>query len=317
MALAALTVVIEESECDAGVVPVAGYPGGGRPTSLVELRGRGEIGRGEHVGWTESAHEAFCARVAGMPRGRWRLGAWTAAMALGTSDPYDRAALEASAIDLALRQANTSLFHVAGMEPRPVRYVVSFERVPDPSARAQMECGEVELKIDADPAWPEATYHALASCGRVAILDFKGTGTRADHERAHQALPEALIEDPRFDDHPWSASLCRRLSCDAAVTSAAALSRLPVRPAAINLKPGRMGGVFEVLACAARCAAEQLAVYVGGMFEVSVGRAQLRDLAALLSPDGPNDLAPLAIAGRPAPRPPRLVPDAGRVGFGA
>jgi hypothetical protein len=58
-------------------------------------------------------------------------------------------------------------------------------------------------------------------------------------------------------------------------------------------------------------------VYFGGMFEVGCGRRQLWDLAALLAPDGPNDVAPIAAGEAPAPRPARLVVDPTRPGFGA
>ena len=183
---------------------------------------------------------------------------------------------------------------------------MTFERVADPVARARAEAPGVALKIDADPGWSDDTYAALAALGRVAVLDFKGAG---DTERAHRALPQALIEDPGSGS--WSESLARRLSFDAAVTSAAALDALPARPAAVNLKPARMGGVLEALACATHCAAEGIAVYMGGMFEVGVGRAQLRALAALLCPDGPNDIAPLLETVRPA----RLPVDGTAPGF--
>ena len=89
------------------------------------------------------------------------------------------------------------------------------------------------------------------------------------------------------------------------------------RPAAVNVKPARMGGVLEALACVARCDAAGISVYFGGMFEVGPGRRQLWDLAALLAPDGPNDVAPIAVGEAPAPRPARLVVDAARPGFGA
>jgi L-alanine-DL-glutamate epimerase-like enolase superfamily enzyme len=86
-------------------------------------------------------------------------------------------------------------------------------------------------------------------------------------------------------------------------------------PAAVNVKPARIGGVLEALDVVAACAARGIAVYFGGMFEVGVGRAQLQALAALLCPDAPNDVAPIAVGETPAPRPPRLVvPDDG-IGF--
>ena len=299
-AIAALPITITEIGCEIGAVVLPEYPGGRRPTSTVRI---GE-GRGECIAWTEAAHEAFSERVARVLRGRWRLGDWSTAMRAVFTDPYEHAALEAAAIDAALRQARTSVFDVAGVARRRVRYVVSFERVADPLARAQREAPGVELKIDADATWDDAVFTALASLRRVAVLDFKGV---ADAERAHALVPDALIEDPGPGD--WSASLRRRLSLDATVTSAAALDALPARPAAVNLKPARMGGVLEALACAARCAEAGIDVYIGGMFEVGVGRLQLRALAALLCPDGPNDIAPLV----PPDRPTRL--EVSGVGF--
>jgi hypothetical protein len=314
-ALLRLPVIIEAVECEVGAVPMDGYPGGIRPTSLVRLRGAGATGEGENVAWTAADHARFAERVAGMPLGRWTLERWAATIVEAT-DRHERAALEAAAIDLALRQHRTNLFRLAGTTARPVRYVVSFGRVADPVAEAGRHPG-VELKIDADPAWDAGVYRALAALGRVAVVDFKGAGTIADHERAHAALPAALIEDPGPVGGTWSESLRRRLSFDAPLLGADDLGRLPCRPAAANLKSPRMGGVLALLAAAERCAREGIEIYLGGMFEVDVGRAQAQSLAAVLSPDAPNDVALLAVAGLAPPRPPRLAVDATRWGFGA
>jgi len=180
---------------------------------------------------------------------------------------------------------------------------VSFDTTPDPVARIAQ--GH-EYKIDVDPEWLDATWAALGASGRVAVLDFKGQGNA---ERAHRAMPDALIEDP--GEGPWSASLARRVSFDIPITSTRALDGLPATPAAINIKPARMGGVLEALGCAAVCAQRGIAVYLGGMFEVGAGRRQLRALAAIVSPDGPNDIAPLV----PEERPARLGVDPAPPGF--
>jgi len=316
-ALGRLPLVIEASACEVGSATVPSYPGGARPTSAVVLRGGGDVGTGENVAWTAAAHAAFSARVARMTGGRWTLDEWSTALTATFPEPYERAALEAAAIDLALRQQRTNLFALAGARPAPVRYVVSFERVSHPVARAREEGHGLELKIDADPDWPDAVWAGLGRLRSVAVIDFKLSGTSADHERAHRALPTALIEDPLASPTPWSESLRARLSFDGPVTSPEDLAALPVRPAAVNVKPARMGGILRALEAAAWCNAENIAVYFGGMFEVGVGRAQLQALASLLCPEGPNDVAPIGRAGLVAPRPERLRCDPVAPGFGA
>ena len=307
--------MVADAVCHVHDVFVPGYPDGPRPSSTVTLRGGGEQGHGELVAWTRAGHERFAARLDEVPRGAARLGEWIEAVARHFHDPYERAALEAAAIDLALRQHDTNLFRLTHAAPAAVRYVVSFGRTRDPLALVENEPANVELKIDVDPAWTEGTWAALADLGRVAVLDFKGAGAAADLERALR-LPAALVEDPPpAVDLPDA--LRARVSADAPVTSAQALDTLPLRPVAVNVKPARMGGVFEALACVARCDVAGISVYLGGMFEVGAGRRQLWDLAALLAPDGPNDVAPIAVGEAPPQRPSRLVVDARRPGFGA
>ncbi len=308
--LRSLPLRLDAATCATSHVDVPSYPGEPRPSSVVTLVGGGHTGRGEHVGWTADAHAAFARAVAALAPGASTFGAW--ADGLRALPPYDRAALEAAGLDLALRQGGTNLFRLAETPPGTVRYVVSFGRVPDPVDEARRQ-GDVELKIDVDPAWDDAT---LARLPRVAVVDWKTSGTRDEHERVHRLLPDALVEDPSPDAAPWSAALARRLSADATVLAAADVARLSPRPVAVNLKPGRMGGVLAVLDAAAACHALGIAVYVGGMFELGCGRAQLRSLAALLSPDGPNDIAPISTAERPAERPERLPAPADTPGFG-
>jgi len=311
-ALEALPLRVDDVRVDSAHVELASYPDGPRPTSTVRLGGDGATGFGEHVGWTDAEHLAFRNAADSLSRGSWKLGAWTSALA--TFSPYDRAALEAAAIDLALRQSRTSLLQLAGVTPRPVRYVVSFARTDDPIAEAGRVSPEtLELKVDADPAWTDRIWRDLASLGRVAIVDFKLGGETTDHERACRHLPDAWIEDPRPAAAAWSASLQRRVSADAAVTSVAALDALAPVPAAVNVKPARMGSVLEAIACLEHCRRRGQPCYIGGMFEVGVARQQSLVLAALACPDGPNDIAPLFAS---QPRPSRLLADADAPGFG-
>jgi L-alanine-DL-glutamate epimerase-like enolase superfamily enzyme len=326
-ALVALPLVVSEVGCDIADVAVPSYPGGSRPSATVVLTGEGCQGRGEHVLWSRREHECFGAHArAETPRGAWQLGEWVRELARRTPSAHGRAALEAAGIDLALRQADTNLFRLAARPPLPVCYVSSFDRRADPAGeiRRQRERNPgLRFKVDVDPHWPVPVYDELAASGAVAILDFKGGGSRDDHQRAHESLPEAWIEDPDSAAAPWPPRVAARLTFDAPLTSVDALDALPVRPAAVNVKPARLGGVLEALRLVGECARRELPVYFGGMFEVSVGRRQLWELAALLAADAPNDIAPIglgaaadAAAATPA-LPARLVIDHTAAGFGS
>jgi L-alanine-DL-glutamate epimerase-like enolase superfamily enzyme len=311
--LEALPLRIDSLSVHQSAVALDDYPGGPRPTSTIAMRGGGFTGYGEHVGWTGAEHEAFRESADRVASGNTTLGAW--ARSLASLPTYDRAALEAAALDLALRQNRTTLFELARVAPTLVRYVVSFTPVDDPAAHARLAAAnDLELKIDADPTWDAATWRAIAMAARIAIVDFKMRGEPDDHERACEALVTAWIEDPKPAEMPWSPSLLSRLAADGPVTSVAALGALLPVPAAVNVKAPRMGGVLEAISCLAACESRGLHAYIGGMFEVGIGRRQSLVLAAIACPDGPNDIAPLAGA---APRPPRLevpVPLAGFAG---
>ncbi len=309
--LEALPVFIDSADVHTTAVALPDYPDGPRPTSTVVLRGSGMAGYGEHVGWTDAEHASFRENASRVARGFTTLGAWLRTLA--ALPPYDRAALEAAAIDLALRQDDTTLFELAHVAPTLVRYVVSFVPGDEPAAHArQVAGGDLELKIDADPEWSDATWRSITRAARIAVVDFKMRGRPADHERACQAAADAWIEDPQPGDAPWSPTLLSRLSADSAVTSVAALGALLPVPAAVNVKAPRTGGVLEAIGCLAACESHGLHAYIGGMFEVGIGRRQSLVLAAIACPAGPNEIAPLAGA---APRPPRLEPPSPLKGF--
>jgi hypothetical protein len=289
-ALADLPVVIEHVTCASGAIAVPSY-GGPRPTSIVTLAGAGRRGEAEHVGFADADHVAFGRTLDRWDlAGSWRIAALAHALRARGLPPYDRAAIEMAAIELGLRQRATTLATLAGVIPGPIEVVVSFGRVADPVAEAARHPGAA-LKVDVDPAWPDAVWEGLGATGRVAIADWKGTGDAAAYARALAWLPDVLHEDPL---PPYPAGIAERVSLDACVTEPASLDG--TAPLACNLKPARMGSVLDVVRTAARCERRDIEIYVGGMFEIGVGRRQLRDLASVLCPDGPNDLAPIPLA---------------------
>jgi L-alanine-DL-glutamate epimerase-like enolase superfamily enzyme len=276
-------------------------------------------GVGECVAWTKSDQVRFAAAcLRAVPSGQSRVADVIGVVRNATSQPYERAALEAAVIDLALRQANTNLFELSGVAPRPVRFLVSFDALADPVRflGGYLDASPAaRIKLDVDPAWSDETFRGLASLERVVVLDLKQRGDLSTAERAHAALPEALIEDPPLDtaesqgEAPVPHSLRARVSLDISILTARNVETLPFSPAAINVKPARMGSVMEALRTVGACRGAGIATYVGGMFEVGPGRSQVQVLASLTSPEAWNDVAPLTNTPQaPHPESPLTLP---------
>jgi hypothetical protein len=83
-----------------------------------------------------------------------------------------------------------------------------------------------------------------------------------------------------------------RLSFDAPIHSIADIQALPLKPAMVNMKPSRIGGLRDLLETYEWCEREGVGVYGGGQAEQTVGRGQIQYLGSLLHPDSPNDTAP-------------------------
>ena len=60
----------------------------------------------------------------------------------------------------------------------------------------------------------------------------------------------------------------------------------------VNIKPGRVGGLYNSLRMIAYCQKHGLDAWIGGMFETGIGRAQNLQLAALLPEAKAHDLSP-------------------------
>ena len=307
--LAALPVLIEGHSVEVGSVPVEGYyDGRARPTGEVSLMGGGQIGRGENVDWTPEEQARF-AVVCGdlipwsVSSGRPTIGDLSASLLESDAHPHHRAAIEAAAIELALRQVSTDLFRFAGHPPRPVRHCRSIgretvERDGPLAAVGRLLDAEpgARIKIDCPPSgWPEPTWRALAAPGRIVVVDFKREGSADQVALAHRHLPDAWLEDPPAaviegaQTADLSPSWLGRIALDGYVLTAADLDQPSIPPAAVNIKMPRLGGPLETLRCLERCVHQGWHAYFGGMFEVGVGRRQARDLASLGPSGSPAD----------------------------
>jgi L-alanine-DL-glutamate epimerase-like enolase superfamily enzyme len=289
-----------------------------RKSTVIRLRGAGVEGIGEDVTYDAVDQEILQAAGPSLPlAGRHTIASFgerLAELELFPQPPqrevsalYRVWAYESAALDLALRQAGTTLHEALGREPRPVRFVVSL-RLGDPptleplSTRLALYPG-LRFKLDPTSSWDERLISELVATGAVDSVDFKGyySGSIVDqpadpvlYRRVVEAFPHAWIEDPALTPETDAvlAPHRERFSWDATIHSIADIEALPYPPRMVNIKPSRLGGLRNLLDAYDYCAERSIGNYGGGQFELGVGRGQNQYLASLFHPDTPNDVAP-------------------------
>jgi hypothetical protein len=298
-----------------------------RKTTVVALRGAGEEGVGEDVTYAQADQEALQEAGPVLPlAGDWTLGGfcahvegldlWPQPPSMDQFLPYRIYAYESAALDLALRQAATSLHELLGREPEPLQFVVSMD-LGDPASfepvRARLErYPGLRFKLDARSDWTPELIARLQETGSVDSLDLKGlyVGTIVDqgadpvlYRRVAEGFPDAWIEDPRLDEQtdPILRPYRDRITWDANIHGVADIEGLPFPPRMVNIKPSRLGPLRELFAAYAHCEERGIGAYGGGQFELGVGRDQIQLLASLFHPETPNDVAPRGFNREPAP----------------
>jgi hypothetical protein len=294
--------------------------GGGfvRATTTIHLQGEGETGLGEDVVYDPADHDKLQAAGPVLPlTGEWTLGEFCAhvgGLELFTYKPhydaselYRRWAFESAALDLALRQAKTSLHEHLGITPRPLTFVNSLGLGEPPTLGPLQQRLErypgLRLKLDARSTWTDEIFDFLAQSGAVDSIDLKGfyRGTPVDqpadpvlYERVATTFPDAWIEDPWLTDEtrPILEPHRDRLTWDAPIHGLADIDALPWPPRMVNVKPSRVGSLQELFTMYDVCDERGIGMYGGGQGENSVGRGHIQLLAGLFHPDTPNDVAP-------------------------
>jgi L-alanine-DL-glutamate epimerase-like enolase superfamily enzyme len=291
-----------------------------RFTTVIRLQGGGEEGVGEDVTYEGALQLAQQEHGPTLPlAGEWTFDSFSDH--LGTLDLfpagppdrevyrlYRRWAFESAALDLALRQAGTSLADAVGRELDPVTFVVS-SRMGDPPTIGPVTSRlarypDLRFKLDATPDWDDGLIEGLIETGAVDSIDFKGAykGTVVDTEtdpafyrRIAEAFPDAWLEDPDLET-PEAREALRpfedRITWDAPIHSTDDILAMPVLPRTVNLKPSRFGSVKALFEGYDFCEERGMGAYGGGQFELGPGRGQIQYLAALFHPDAPNDIAP-------------------------
>jgi L-alanine-DL-glutamate epimerase-like enolase superfamily enzyme len=314
-----------------------------RVTTQIHLRGAGEEGIGEDVTYSGDDHDLLHSAPPPPLEGEWTIASFSehlGGLELFPEPPgmeafreYRRWGFESAALDLALRQAGTSLAEALGCDPRPIRFVVSL-RLGEPSSSAPVRSllagySETRFKLDPVPDWTDELIADLAELGAVDVVDLKGqyTGTVVDnppdaalYRRVAEGFPEAWIEDPALTEETDAVLEAHRdrITWDAPIHSVADIESLPFPPRTINVKPSRFGSVEGLFATYDYCASKGIGMYGGGQFELGVGRGHIQYLASLFHPDSSNDVAPGAFNLTPVasglPKSP-LEPSLDGVGF--
>lgn len=294
-----------------------------RKSTTISLSGAGETGIGEDVTYDSEDHEIAQAAGATLGlAGTWTLASFcdhVEALDLFPQPPlrevsrsYRVWAYESAALDLALRQAGTSLHERLGRTPRPVRFVCSL-RLSDPGepptiapVRRRLDVyPTLQFKLDPTPEWDAGLIAELQATGAVESVDFKGLyeGTIVDnpadpdfYARIAQAFPDAWIEDPKLTPQTDAVLLPHRdrITWDANMHAVADIDALPFPPKVVNVKPSRFGPLRDLLRVYDTCDERGIGMYGGGQFELGCGRGQIQYLASLFHADGPNDVAPSA-----------------------
>lgn len=289
-----------------------------RRTTVVHLRGQRHEGVGEDVTYDPGDQAALQSEGPNLPLAGShtlesfsklldRLNLFPAGPSMPAFTDYRRWAYESAALDLALRQAGTSLAQELGRTPASVRYVVSLRlgepASPEPLQRLRSRYPGVRFKLDPTSSWNEQLVSELVATEAVDTFDFKGAykGTPVDQEpdpllygRVAIAFPQAWLEDPALTDEtsPVLEPHRDRITWDAPIHSVVDIKGLPFAPRTLNFKPSRFGSLQNLFDAYDYCETNGIAIYGGGQFELGPGRGQLQYLASLFHADAPNDIAP-------------------------
>jgi hypothetical protein len=294
-----------------------------RLTTVVRLRGAGAEGIGEDVTYDAVDHIALQGDGATLDlAGKHTIASFSelldgldlfpAEPAREVSRSYRRWAFESAALDLALRQADTSLAAALEREPKPVTFVVSM-RLTAPGSdevstvepvRKRLEIyPTLRFKLDPTNDWTDELIGQLVETGAVDSLDLKGQykGTPVDvdtdpelYRKLIEAFPDAWLEDPDVSEEtkPVLEPVADRVTWDAPIHSVADIRSQPWPPKMVNIKPSRFGPLHALFEAYDYCEEQGIGAYGGGQWELGPGRGHIQYLASLFHPDTPNDVAP-------------------------
>ena len=229
-----------------------------RVSTVIRMRGDGQEGLGEDVTYDAEDHDALQAAGAVLPlAGEWTLGSfcdhveglelWPEPPRRESSRLYRVWAYESTALDLALRQAGTSLHAAVGREPRAVRFVVSLRLgeppTLDPVARRLERYPSLRFKLDPTSDWTPELIAELVATGAVDSVDFKGlyVGPIVDQPADPVALRRVVERLPRGLDRGSQARPPRPTRSSTRTATASPGTRRSTRSPTSRPSPSRRG----------------------------------------------------------------------------
>lgn len=255
---------------------------------------------------TETTDRAWAALVGELGPAAVAGRGWSPSGAVAAS-----AALADAALDARLRSWGASLVGHLGGVRRPLPRCAVLAGVgdsPEDLALAAVDAvadgaALVKVKVVPDGAVDVARAVVAAVGGRggagVAV-DANGSFAGADAVAALDGLGLAYIEQPFAAGTTWDeyARLCTRLdtpvALDESLTSPDAVQAAVRAGAAdvVSVKPARLGGVAAAALAVSAAAEGGVGAFVGGMFELGIGRAAAAAVATLAGCTVPTDLGP-------------------------
>lgn len=222
--------------------------------------------------------------------------------------PFAKASIEMAANDLIFQKTGKSIFDYWGRPAKPkvpVGISIGLQKNVDQLLQTVsdgLNNGYRRLKFKIHPKYPTAQAEALLDYKDQTLISFDANGSlrEADfHMLPHLTPFNTAIEQP-FPPHRIDIALAAKkqysglkICPDEGVKDIGLLIQSHMLGAVdeLNIKPGRVGGLYKSLAIANYCQANSIPCWVGGMFETSIGRAYNIRFAAHLDTQA-NDLSP-------------------------
>ncbi|SDO64459.1 o-succinylbenzoate synthase [Lentzea jiangxiensis] len=217
-----------------------------------------------------------------------------------------KAALEMAVLDAELRERGVSFGRELGAVRARVPCGVSvgiMNSIPEllNAVGGYLDEGYVRIKLKIEPGWDVEPVRAVRErFGEDVLLQVDANTAYALGDARHLAKLDPfdllLIEQPLDEEellaHAELAKVVKTPIClDESITSASSAADA-IRLGAcqiVNVKPGRVGGYLEARRIHDVCAANNIAVWCGGMLETGIGRAANVALAALPGCTLPGD----------------------------